>query len=105
MSVYDLGNWGPVRFQPNPELPESERIINGAADKIRNRVASESAITKLERLEKYKDDGSCPICWEEMAGRGRVIRLECNHIFDESCLLSWLHISASCPLCRSLVSV
>ncbi|CAN0892608.1 E3 ubiquitin-protein ligase RING1-like [Linum grandiflorum] len=35
---------------------------------------------------------------------GRLIRLECKHLFHESCLVSWLRTSNSCPLCRSRVS-
>ncbi|CAN0862342.1 E3 ubiquitin-protein ligase RING1-like [Linum grandiflorum] len=37
-------------------------------------------------------------------GGGRVIKLECKHIFHQSCLMNWLNTSKTCPLCRFLVS-
>ncbi|CAN1855151.1 E3 ubiquitin-protein ligase RDUF1 [Linum perenne] len=64
--------------------------------------ASESAIENLERLESFDGEDRCAICLEEMDGEigGRLIRLDCEHIFHENCLVPWLRKSNACPLCR-----
>ncbi|CAN1138358.1 E3 ubiquitin-protein ligase RING1-like [Linum perenne] len=68
---------------------------------IRTIGASDSAIEKLERLESFEGEDCCTICLEEMIGAGqRVIRLECKHVFHESCLVPWIRNSNCCPLCR-----
>jgi len=32
-----------------------------------------------------------------------MIKLTCNHIFDEDCILTWLSKRATCPMCRASV--
>ncbi|CAN0898451.1 E3 ubiquitin-protein ligase synoviolin, partial [Linum grandiflorum] len=95
------------------ELLESSLVLLDAADEashaageyeIENRGVPESAIAKLERVENF-DGGDCVICLDEMVGGdGSLIRLECKHLFHESCLVSWLRTLNACPLCRSRVS-
>ncbi|CAN0852512.1 E3 ubiquitin-protein ligase RDUF1 [Linum grandiflorum] len=78
----------------------------------KTREASESAIEKLERVEiggGWKPEDCCSVCLEDMAGddgggAGRLIRMDCKHVFHESCLVSWLRTSNACPLCRFQVS-
>ncbi|CAN1252427.1 E3 ubiquitin-protein ligase RING1-like [Linum perenne] len=78
---------------------------------IRTRGASKSGISKLEMVEisggGWRVDDCCTICLEKMGsgesrdgGRMRVIKLECRHVFHESCLVSWIRTSNGCPLCR-----
>ncbi|CAN0892609.1 E3 ubiquitin-protein ligase RNF181 homolog [Linum grandiflorum] len=94
------------------ELLESSLVLLDAADNeaspaVENRGVPESAIAKLDRVDDFDGDDDCAICLVEMAGGGcggRLIRLECKHLFHESCLVSWLRTSNSCPLCRSRVS-
>ena len=41
----------------------------------------------------------CPICLE--AGKDSIIvKTECNHYFHKECLLEWLNVTKSCPMCR-----
>ncbi|CAN0871659.1 E3 ubiquitin-protein ligase RING1-like [Linum grandiflorum] len=60
-----------------------------------------AAIEKLEVVDNYLDaeEDCCTICLGEMGG-GRVIKLECKHVFHQSCLINWLKTSKTCPLCR-----
>ncbi|CAN0911729.1 E3 ubiquitin-protein ligase RDUF1 [Linum grandiflorum] len=69
---------------------------------MRTTGASESAIANLERVEiGWKGEDCCTICLEEMgSGEVKAIKLDCKHIFHESCLVSWLRTSNCCPLCR-----
>ncbi|CAN0924650.1 Zinc finger CCCH domain-containing protein 17 [Linum grandiflorum] len=59
-------------------------------------------VTVWRLIQEVKMD-SCSICLEEM-GVGRVMKLECKHVFHQSCLMNWLKTSKSCPLCRFRVS-
>lgn len=43
---------------------------------------------------------SCPICSEDFAVEGEVLALPCNHIFCEACVVPWLDMKKTCPICR-----
>ncbi|EQC38777.1 hypothetical protein SDRG_03736 [Saprolegnia diclina VS20] len=47
----------------------------------------------------------CSIClgdWHDVeCADMHVVKLPCNHVFHEECVLDWLNGSAECPLCRS----
>ncbi|KZC13965.1 RING finger and transmembrane domain-containing protein 2 [Dufourea novaeangliae] len=45
--------------------------------------------------------GICAICHEEYS---MPVRLHCNHIFCETCVLTWLDRERSCPLCRAVIT-
>ncbi|XP_076276198.1 ring finger protein, transmembrane 2 isoform X2 [Lasioglossum baleicum] len=45
--------------------------------------------------------GICAICHEEYS---MPVKLLCNHIFCESCVLTWLDRERSCPLCRAVIT-
>ncbi|CAN0916689.1 E3 ubiquitin-protein ligase RING1-like [Linum grandiflorum] len=87
---------------------QTEAAAAASADEYEFRTtgASESAIGKLKRVEIIHGGGGwkqddCAICLEEMdSGEGKVVKLECRHVFHESCLVSWLRKSNCCPLCR-----
>ncbi|CAN1252426.1 E3 ubiquitin-protein ligase RING1-like [Linum perenne] len=102
-------------LQSAEEQMEIEVAAAASADEyvIRTRGASESGIAKLERVEidglGWKPEDCCTICLEQMGscddGGGRkVIKLECRHVFHESCLISWIQTSNGCPLCRLPIS-
>ncbi|MCH9717012.1 MAG: hypothetical protein K0U52_08010, partial [Gammaproteobacteria bacterium] len=43
----------------------------------------------------------CPICQEQFQGNGTgVVSLPCRHHFHQSCIGTWLHDHAECPVCR-----
>lgn len=49
-------------------------------------------------------EGSCPICFEELAGL-KLSKIEgCTHLFCSPCLAEWLAVKTSCPLCNVVVT-
>ncbi|XP_047353539.1 RING finger and transmembrane domain-containing protein 2-like isoform X1 [Vespa velutina] len=53
-------------------------------------------------VEQLLDSGGiCAICHEEY---NSPIRLNCQHIFCEVCVLTWLTRGRSCPLCRAPIA-
>lgn len=47
---------------------------------------------------------SCPICSEDFSVGLKVLRLPCTHWFHGSCVLAWLELNQTCPICRSEIS-
>lgn len=43
---------------------------------------------------------SCCICLTEFEGDDKVRELICNHVFHDACLVQWLGMNITCPLCR-----
>lgn len=46
------------------------------------------------------DDLACAICKDSLSVGTIVNELPCSHIFHSPCILPWLNVRNSCPLCR-----
>lgn len=49
------------------------------------------------------EDTECSICYTGYLENNKTGKLKCNHIFHQQCILKWLDVSSTCPLCRSHV--
>ena len=73
-------------------------------------LESRPASDLTERLEHsvvLQDDSaldSCPICYDEFVGGDACARTPCGHAFHRTCIQRWLHRSATCPVCRRVLS-
>ena len=61
---------------------------------------SSSQMAKL-RSSKYRGDGSCPVCLEDLKLNAKVYSLTCKHTFHSRCLTKWLKDNVICPVCRN----
>jgi len=70
--------------------------------------ASKSAIGKLQQVavddQLKQEQGTCSVCQEEFNLRETVKQLPCKHIFHDNCILPWLKVKDTCPLCRKTIS-
>lgn len=43
----------------------------------------------------------CTVCHTEFEAEGEVLQLPCEHCFHEGCILPWLELHHTCPICRA----
>ena len=61
-------------------------------------------IKKLIKGEYLKNDSlikECAICFEDINIDEKIIKLPCKHYYHKLCLLPWIDISKTCPICRT----
>ncbi|XP_017000295.2 E3 ubiquitin-protein ligase Iruka [Drosophila takahashii] len=42
----------------------------------------------------------CSICWDDFKIDETVRKLPCSHLFHENCIVPWLNLHSTCPICR-----
>eukprot|EP00252_Welwitschia_mirabilis_P021906 TRINITY_DN5753_c1_g1_i5.p1 TRINITY_DN5753_c1_g1~~TRINITY_DN5753_c1_g1_i5.p1 ORF type:complete len:311 (-),score=16.26 TRINITY_DN5753_c1_g1_i5:148-1080(-) len=45
-------------------------------------------------------DLQCPVCFDDFEIGGEAKQMPCKHIFHEYCILPWLKMHNTCPVCR-----
>ena len=69
--------------------------------------ASDAAINSLEKIKVGEDnieqfkDIECNICLTNFAEGDTVTKLNCSHEFHDNCIIHWLKMHNTCPVCRS----
>ncbi|RRT72246.1 hypothetical protein B296_00008426 [Ensete ventricosum] len=67
--------------------------------------AAKSVVENLPSAVMTKEDAAdidadCAVCKDGIVAEDRVKRLPCLHHYHEECILPWLEIRNTCPLCR-----
>ncbi|KAH8326228.1 hypothetical protein KR067_003842 [Drosophila pandora] len=42
----------------------------------------------------------CSICWDDFKLDETVRKLPCSHLYHENCIVPWLNLHSTCPICR-----
>nr|NP_649859.1 iruka [Drosophila melanogaster]Q9VHI7.1 RecName: Full=E3 ubiquitin-protein ligase Iruka [Drosophila melanogaster]ACL88784.1 CG11982-PA [synthetic construct]AAF54321.1 iruka [Drosophila melanogaster]AAK93431.1 LD47007p [Drosophila melanogaster]AOQ08395.1 CG11982-RA [synthetic construct] len=42
----------------------------------------------------------CSICWDDFKIDETVRKLPCSHLYHENCIVPWLNLHSTCPICR-----
>jgi E3 ubiquitin-protein ligase RNF115/126 len=88
-----------------PRQMSYEELLDWIARNDPNRYgpppAEENAINSLSRVSGSKCVGKeCPVCQESFKDEDEVTCMPCNHLYHEECLVTWLKMHNSCPVCR-----
>jgi len=75
--------------------PQNQPMRKHPASKEQMAGLTRRQATEIE-LAKQK----CAICLEQYDKERSIITMDCGHSFDEPCLINWLKIKNTCPLCR-----
>ena len=51
-------------------------------------------------VNKMCSQPSCPICSEDYSLGEELLELPCNHVFHRNCVIPWLEMKKTCPICR-----
>jgi len=57
-------------------------------------------MVKVEALDAVTKKENCSVCLEGMNTKKLAMKLPCQHVFHEPCIVKWLQCSHFCPLCR-----
>uniref|UniRef100_A0A9J8B5Z3 RING-type domain-containing protein n=1 Tax=Cyprinus carpio carpio TaxID=630221 RepID=A0A9J8B5Z3_CYPCA len=47
---------------------------------------------------------TCAVCLEDFRTEDELGVLQCRHAFHERCLVKWLEVRCSCPMCNNPIS-
>ncbi|KAL6518625.1 hypothetical protein OROGR_019127 [Orobanche gracilis] len=89
--------------------PGLEQLIQQLAENDPNRYgtppASKSAVERLPDIKitgeiLASDLSQCAVCTDTFALDGEAKQMPCKHIYHKDCILPWLELHNSCPICR-----
>ncbi|XP_022725131.1 E3 ubiquitin-protein ligase RING1-like [Durio zibethinus] len=89
--------------------PGLEQLIQQLAENDPNRYgtppASKSAIDSLPSVKITKNHlnsefNQCAVCMDEYEEGAQAKQMPCKHLYHKDCIIPWLELHNSCPVCR-----
>lgn len=89
--------------------PGLDQLIQQLADNDPNRYgappASKSAVEAMPTVQISEehlgtDAAQCAVCKDEFIVGKSVRQMPCKHMYHEECIMPWLAVHNSCPVCR-----
>lgn len=78
---------------------ENENALKGSPPAAKSAVES-LPVVELSEEEVLAKNVACAICKDEITLEEKVRRLPCSHCYHGDCILPWLGIRNTCPVCR-----
>jgi len=115
MAFTDLGNMNDIFGLLNVPMAGNagDYVVGGNMEQLLNHLfqnsqyrgtppASKSVVSQLKqgKIESLENKGDCAICKDEFEIGVDCVEMPCMHIFHPECLIPWLEIHNSCPVCR-----
>ncbi|KAL7275928.1 hypothetical protein RUND412_001122 [Rhizina undulata] len=57
----------------------------------------------MSKGKQKEEQEHCVICLEPLSISSQAFAWPCRHVYDFACLLNWLELRRSCPLCNAVV--
>lgn len=76
-----------------------EMTVNGNPPAARSVVENLPTVA-INEGDLKRNGGACAVCKDEVSVGEVVKRLPCLHYYHGDCILPWLEIRNSCPICR-----
>ena len=86
---------------PTPELTARDKVARENAI-----VAFLQSLPLLPASDRPEAINTCSICHEAFDNTARPegpVRLPCHHVFGALCISSWMSLSETCPMCRTVL--
>ncbi|KAI0507709.1 hypothetical protein KFK09_013837 [Dendrobium nobile] len=80
--------------QHSPDLPSPNPTPDSAPD---------DSIASIPSVEIAETAAVCAICKDDLPRGSLARRLPCSHHYHSDCIVPWLSLRNSCPLCRSAI--
>jgi hypothetical protein len=58
-------------------------------------------ITVVE-ITEFGDNTECSICLDNLQSK-KVVKTPCNHVFHYDCIIEWMGVQMTCPICRESI--
>eukprot|EP00262_Sarcandra_glabra_P022094 TRINITY_DN961_c1_g2_i1.p1 TRINITY_DN961_c1_g2~~TRINITY_DN961_c1_g2_i1.p1 ORF type:complete len:474 (-),score=90.10 TRINITY_DN961_c1_g2_i1:180-1574(-) len=81
------------------QFAENENPLKGSPPAAKSVVESLPMVL-LTQEDVEKGNAICAVCKDDIAIEERAKRLPCSHHYHGDCILPWLHIRNTCPVCR-----
>ncbi|MBA0726946.1 hypothetical protein Golax_002736 [Gossypium laxum] len=92
------GPWITLSFVEPPDQQPSNAGIEGAPPATATAIG---ALPMVKISESHVTNTMhCPICKDEFEIGGEARELPCKHLYHSDCIVPWLNIHNTCPVCR-----
>ncbi|XP_006661882.1 E3 ubiquitin-protein ligase RING1-like [Oryza brachyantha] len=105
-----IGRVGGASFGDYFVGPGLEQLIEQLAENDPNRYgtppAAKSALSTLpdvivtDAMVAATDGAECAVCKEDFSPGEGAKQMPCKHIYHSNCIMPWLELHNSCPICR-----
>ncbi|EFJ17614.1 hypothetical protein SELMODRAFT_8109, partial [Selaginella moellendorffii] len=66
----------------------------------RQQIDSMPTITISKDHLRNDEFSSCAVCKDDYAVGNKVRQMPCKHVYHQDCILPWLALHGTCPVCR-----
>lgn len=77
-----------------------ERLAESDPNRYGTPPAEKLAVEGMPRVKVEEGGSTCSVCLEEMEVGTEGRMMPCKHLFHGECILPWLELHSSCPVCR-----